>query len=73
MLVGIFKNPSRVLGNITSLSSGAADAARLTPALYETLKVKTRKPGSDVSGLMKIQIGGLFIWVKISVGGFCSR
>jgi len=64
---------SKARARITSLSSGPADAGRLTPALYETPKVKTRKPGSDVSGLMKIQIGGLFNWMVISVGGFCSR
>jgi len=46
---------------------------RLTPALYETPKVKTRKLSSDVSGLMKSQIGMLFFWVMFSVGGFCSR
>ena len=35
MRLGSFKNSNRVLGNITSRSSGAADAARLTPALYK--------------------------------------
>ena len=34
-LLGSFKNSNRVSGNITSRSSGAADAARLTPALGE--------------------------------------
>ena len=39
MLLGSFKNSNRVSGNITSRSSGAADAARLTPALCVLMNV----------------------------------
>ena len=37
-LLGSFKNSNRESGNITSRSSGAADAARLTPALCVATK-----------------------------------
>ena len=68
MLLGSFKNSNRELGNITSRSSGAADAARLTPALCKRNDMENPDTFDVFVGVVKERRAEEVDWIIQNLG-----